>query len=131
MWYLKLREMTVLHRLTLCTGFEKLSILSRDNPLRGILSSIASPVFREFVLELGRSASFPERWSTMMEIWGFWRYFDGFFEERFARHGDFRLIIRVSQPFDREDLRKQAEWGFPLLAGRGCIYLETSRLAHN
>ena len=119
--YLKLTEMLVLRRLTFRTTFDQ--VLFLDHPLLGVLSTITSPVFREFVLELGRSVPPPEGQS--MGGWGLWKNFDDFFEERFARHGDFRLIIRISEHFDREDLRRKAERGFPLLADRGCIYFET------
>ena len=122
--YLNLTEMAVLHRLTFRTTFDQVFFLDRPLVL-GVLSTITSPAFHEFVLELGRSISHSEGWS--MTSWGLWRDFDDFFEERFAKHGDFRLIIRTSEPSDREDLRRQAsEWGFPLLAGRGCIYFEES-----
>ena len=122
--YLKLTEMAFLRRLTIRTTFNNV-FLDLDSPLLGMLSTIVSPVFCEFVLELGGTAPPPERRS--MKTWTLWRDFDNLFEERFARHGDFRLVVIItSEPSDWEDLRRKAEWGFPLLAERGCIYLETS-----
>ena len=121
LWYLKLTEMAVLRRLTLCTTFSELFPDLR-NPLFEILSTIMSPEFCEFVLEFG-SFNSPEICST--ESWDPWRDFDDLFEERFARHGDFRLIIKSSTPSDWENLRRKAEWGFPLLADRGCITLRS------
>ena len=124
LWYLNLTEMVVLHQLTVRTTFDPVSIQDRDNPLLGMLSSIVSPVFCKFVLELGGSSPLPERES--MKEWGPWRGFDNLVEEKFARNRGFRFIIRTSEPPDWEELRRRAECCFPVLAGRGCIYLQTS-----
>ena len=116
---LQLTEMAVLRRLTLrMAAFSDLDI-----PLVRMLSTIVSPAFCEFVLELGGSSPLPGRES--MEKWGPWRDFDNLVEDNFATNRDFRFIIKTSEPPDWEELRKRAEQGFPLLAGRGCIYLET------
>ena len=121
--YFKLTEMAVLHRLTVRTTFDQLSIQHNDGSFLGMLSTIVSPAFCEFVLELGGSSSLPS--GESMEEWGPWGGFDNLFENNFARNRDFRLIIRTSEFSDWEELRKLAEQSFPLLAGRGCIYLET------
>ena len=85
-----------------------------------------SPIFHEFVFELGGPASPPEGWSQ--ESCGLWRNVDNIFAEEFVRHGGFRLIVRTSDLSHWEDLRGRARWGFQLLTGRGCIYCEwTSR----
>ena len=115
---LKLTEMAVLRRFTLrATAFSNLG-----EPFFRMLSNIESPAFCEFVLELGRSSPLPERKS--MRKWGPWRDFDNLVEETFARNRDLKFIIRMSEFSDWEKLRKRAEQGFPLLAGRGCIHLE-------
>ena len=114
--------MVVLRRLTFCTTFSEL-FPDLGDPLFEMLSTIMSPEFCEFVLEFG-SFNSPEICS--MEGWDLWRDFDNLFEERFARNRDyFRLIIKSSMPSDWEDLRRKAEWGFPLLADRGCITLRS------
>ena len=116
---LKLTEMTALRRFTLrATAFSSLG-----EPFFRMLSTIESPAFCEFVLELGRSSPLPER--KFMRKWSPWRDFDNLVEDKFAKNRDFRFIIRMNESSDWEELRKRAEQGFPLLAGRGCIYLET------
>ena len=116
--------MAVLRQLTIRTTFNYV-FLDHDNLFFGMLSTIISPVFCEFVLELSGSAPPHERRCT--EDWDFWRDLDKLFEERFARRGDFRLIIiMIGEPSDWQDLQRLAEWAFPLLTDRGCIYLETS-----
>ena len=97
-----------------------------NNLLLGTLSTIASPIFHEFVFELGGPASPPQGWSQ--ESRGLWRNVDNIFAEEFVRHGGFRLIIKTSDLSHWEDLRGRAGWGFKLLTGRGCIYCDwTSR----
>ena len=125
--YLTFEKMAVLRRLTYCMMFHQLFIIPGCNTLLlGTLSTIASLIFREFVLELGGPASHPQGWSQ--ESRGLWRNVDNIFAEEFVRHGGFRLIIRTSDLSHWEDLRGRAGWGFPLLTGSGCIYCEwTSR----
>ena len=110
--------MTALRQLTLrTTAFSDLDI-----PLARMLSTIVSPAFYEFVLELGGS-SLPERESMIR--WGPWRDFDILVEDKFARNRDFRFIIRTGDSSDWEELQRQAKWGcFPQLASRRCIYFE-------
>ena len=115
--------MAVLRRLTLRTTFDN-GFLDLDNLFLGMLSTIASPVFCEFALEVG-GCSYPGPDSrAFMKKWSLWRDFDYLVENKFARNRDFRLIIKTSESSDWEELRKRVERGFPLLAGRGCIYLE-------
>ena len=116
---LKLTEMAALRRFTL----RAMTFSNLGEPLFRMLSTIESPAFCEFALELGRSAPLPER--KFMRKRGPWRDFDNLVEEKFARNRDFKFIIRMSESSDWEELRERAEQGFPLLAGRGCIYLET------
>lgn len=105
-------------------AFPHLSILSPTLGLRA-LSTITSPVFCEFVLELGKLPSQFSRPS--FEHWGHWQDgIDKLFEKRFAERGDFRLIIRTGKLYDREMFQAHARESFPLLARRDCIRFETS-----
>ena len=109
----------VLRRLTFRTTFHHLAVLSYSHSL---LSTIVSPVFCELVLEIHGSPSRFEPWR--LASWDAWGQ-SGYLIEGFARNGDFKLIVRASELSDREELRRQAERAFPLLASRGCIYFET------
>ena len=115
--------MTVLRRLTFRVTSGYLFHLSDRYPLCALLSTVVSPIFCEFVFEFCGSG--PPLARRPRESWGLRRDFDSLLEEKFARNRDFRLIIRTSELSDRQDLQRQAERAFPLLASRGCIYLET------
>ena len=101
-----------------------------DSLLRA-LSTIRSPVFREFVLELGGN---PDMFGGLpSSYWGCWKKIERFLEEQFAMHDDFRFIIRTPGPPSWEVLRWEALQGyarviFPLLASRGYIQFEVSLL---
>ena len=117
--YLDLTTIPVLRRLTFRTTFNHLAYLGYSYSL---FSTIVSPVFCELVLEIHGSPSRFEPWCLASSTaWGQ----SGYLLEGFARNGDFRLIIRASEVSDREELGREAERAFPLLASRGCIYLET------
>ena len=91
-----------------------------DSLLRA-LSTIRSPVFREFVLELGGN---PDIFGGLPSpYWGCWKKIESFLEEQFAMHDDFRFIIRRNQFHDRET----AEETFPLLASKQRIRFENLR----
>jgi hypothetical protein len=111
--YIHLAMMPVLRRLTFHTTLAGVDRFVNFDP---ILSSIVSPVFCELVLEIPWSP--PPFQLACLPISG-----DHHFE-RFAWNGDFRFIIRTSEPYVRELLGKQAKREFPLLASRGCIHLE-------
>ena len=114
--------MAVLRRLTLLARFRN-GLLGLDNSSLVMLSTIVSPVFCELVLAFD---GYPPEIQSMGG-WGLWRDFDKLLEERFASHRDFSLIIIIPrEPSGLEGLRMEAERGFPLLADRGCIYLQTS-----
>ena len=119
--YLTFREITALRRLTLRTA---------STPASGLafgflpISTITSPVFRELVLELdGLSSRFD---GPSPAYWGRWEEIDRLVEQRFAKHGDFRLVIRTGELSDQETFQRHTKENFPLLAGRGCIHFETS-----
>ena len=60
--------------------------------------------------------------------WGHWAEVDEFLHERFAKHGDFRLIIKTGSRYALDAFQRHAKEGFPLLASKGCIHFETSQL---
>lgn len=90
----------------------------------GALSTITSPIFSEFVFELGKLPFLLTR--PTWELWGHWVEIDQLFEERFAERGEFRLVIRTGKLYDRETFETFAKENFPLLARRGCVSFETS-----
>ena len=118
--FLKLTELKDLRRLTVCPvvltfpniAFEFLPILT-----------ITSPTFCELVLVVGGFCSYSNEMS-----WGRWAKVDGFLHERFAKHGDFRLIIRTGNRYPLGAFQRHAKEGFPLLASGGCIHFDTSPL---
>jgi len=113
----------VLRRLTFRMAFLHMSSLPFKF-VRGALSTISSPDFREFVLEFGKIPSHFTQPSS--EHWGHWATIDRFFQERWAERGDFKLIIRTGKLYDRETFEAYAKETFPLSARRGCIQFETS-----
>jgi hypothetical protein len=78
--------------------------------------TISSPVFSEFVLELGILSAFPS-W----EHQDYWEGIDGFLEQRYAKHGGFKLIIRQCESHFWDTLQTDVKEAFPLLESRGCI----------
>lgn len=95
------------------------------NHLYIALSSITSPNFREFVLELGEFPSYFNR--PPLKHWGRWEEIDRFLNGRFAERADFRLVIRTGRlHVNRATFQKRAKETFPLLTSRGCIAFETS-----
>jgi hypothetical protein len=106
-----LKKLTVLRQLTLRVIFLEEFTFS-SIPL--LILSIPSPVFSVLVLELGRfhypSRGHRERWSEI----------DRFLEQRYAKHGDFKLVIRC----DWDIYPTAVKETFPLLGSRGCIHFE-------
>ena len=122
-YYLNYTENVVLRQLIFRVAFPHVSTLSFESTLGG-LSTIMSLAFREFVLELGKLPSQFNRSSS--EHWGYWDEVDKLFEERFAKRGDFRVVIRTGKLYDRETFQTHAKENFLLLTRRGCIRFETS-----
>ena len=117
--------MSVLRRLTFRLTFGHLFNLTGRDPFGILLSTIVSPIFCELVLEFcGKGLPLYQRPLGSLELR---TDFDSILEEKFARSRDFRLIIRAGKldNWDFYRFRMQVHQGFPLLAGRGCIYLET------
>lgn len=123
MEYLNFSGSMVLRRLTFRVPFPELSVLSLEVILRA-LSTIVSPAFSEFTLELGKLPSQFSRHPS--EHWGRWNEIDKLFGGQLGERGDFRLIVRTGKLYDRETFRVHAQESFPLLARRGCIRFETS-----
>ena len=119
----RLTGIMALRRFTLRTSISQMPFV--PDPLLEALPTIMSPVFCEFTLEMGILPSNFNR--PALEHWGYWGGIDQFLEERFARHGGFKFIIRTGRLYDREIFQRHARETFPLLAGRGCIYFEISR----
>lgn len=119
---LRFTDLTVLRRLTLRTTFFRMSNLPRD-ALCITLSSITSPSFSEFVLELG-ILPFPS--GLRFELWDDCDEVDSFLEERFAKNRDFKFIIKTSELHDRGAFERYAKEAFPLLAGTGRLRFEIS-----
>lgn len=121
--YFIYRGNRVLRRLTFRLAFPHMSVIPFKLAL-GALSTIRSPNFCEFVLELGKVPS--QFIQSSSEHWGYWGNIDRFFEERWTEREDFRLIIRTGKLYDRETFEAHAKETFPLSARRGFIRFETS-----
>ena len=121
--YLKLTGMTTLHRLTCRAPFK--SAIIRPDLLIELFSTINSPFFCEFVLELATIPSQLE--PRYLYLWGHWKEIDEFLEGKFSRRGDFKVIIRAGKTYDQEIFQNFVKGGFPLLVRRGCVRFEKSQ----
>ena len=88
----------------------------------GGFSTIASPFFREFVVELNQlpSQSDEPSWSDQ----GPWKEVDEFLYVRFSGREGFKVIIKTGGPCDWTTFQLHVMVNFPLLVKKGCIYLE-------
>lgn len=118
---LNFAKLTVLRRLTLRMEFSQVSTFERDPFLRA-LSTIASPLFCEFVIELDRPPVHFDR--SPLEHWGRWGAIDRFLAGKLAQPGDFRFVIRANRLRDQETFQKHAVESFRLSARKGCIHFE-------
>ena len=117
---LEFTEITVLRRLTLrMVSPQALDVFV------GALSTITSPVFRELVHEVNGRSCRSSR--TYPELWLCWKKIDKFLEGRFAEQGDFRVVIRTGELYNREPFRAHMKKAFPFLAKRGQVGFEASR----
>ena len=117
---LRFANLAVLRRLTLCVSFGLWTPFTEHTLLLGLLSTITSPVFREFVFE-PHDQDFCSSESALV-YWDPWKGVDELLEERFSEEEDFRVIIRTGDlPYDQETLQIFATESFPLLMERGCI----------
>jgi hypothetical protein len=120
--HLTLAELTVLRRLTFRMAFSQVSNFRWDLLLR-VLSTIVSPIFYEFVLELREPPSIFGR--ALSEHWERWKDIDALLEERFAEHGDFRFVVRTDKLHDRATFQRRVKKSLPFLARRECVHFET------
>lgn len=118
---LELANLSILRRLTLRVLPGPRAPFSAHTHFLRLLSTVASPVFREFVFEPhDRNSS-----ESALMYWHPWKGVDELLEERFSREGDFRVVIRTGGLiYDQRTLQLVATEGFPLLAGRGCVHFE-------
>lgn len=121
MRHLTFGEIAGLRRLTLRTAF---------TPMFGVafwfipISTITSPVFRKFVLELGE---IPSRFDgTSPLCWGRWGETDRLVAQRVARDSDFRFTVRTDKLHHSETFQRHTKETFPLVASSGRIHFETS-----
>lgn len=118
---LELGRIAGLRRFTLRMKFDHVSNLRR-NSLLEVLSTITSPVFCEFVLEVD---VLPVQFNgSYSKDWGCWTEIDRLLKKRFARHGTFRLVIRTGKLDDEETFKRHAKERFPLLAKKGYVHFE-------
>ena len=95
-------------------------------PLSRTFSTITSPLFSEFVLELEwiptirGSAHDAQRW------WGVWTELDEIFERMDIERG-FRVVIRAQEVGKKSNLIVQAKDRLPLMAARKGITFEIGR----
>ena len=123
---LKFTQNTVLRRFILRMSFRQVSTFALEM-LPRVISTITSPAFCEFVLELTRVPS-PSYWETSI-YWGHWERIDRFLENQFSERGDFRLVIRTGElGYQETSFQARAKETFSLLASRGCIFFEISTL---
>ena len=122
---LKLTQNAVLRRFILRMSFRQVPTFALQI-LPRVISTIMSPVFCEFVLELTRvPPSYP--WGPWMLDWGHWRRIDRFLEDQFSECGDFRFVIRTGELGDQEIIfQERTKETFSFLAARGCIRFEIS-----
>ena len=126
--HLSYTENRVLRQLTLRTPFPQVPILSLELTPR-TLSTITSPIFSKFVLELGKKNFLPNSLGFLGNIGAAGTRSTSLFEDRFALERDeFRLVIRTGKPYDRGGgtFQTHAKASFPFPARRGCVLFETS-----
>lgn len=101
----------------------RLAMIINPEVLIGMLATVKSPFFCEFVLELsGLTSHFDPLFS---EGWDRWKEIDRFLEEKFAKRADFKVVIRTGSTHDQALFQKHSEGGFPLLVRRECVHFET------
>lgn len=123
-------KLTALRRLTLRMAFPHVNFRVQDS-LSVAISTITSPVFREFVLEFTGSPHYNCLTTRNCGVgWSGcdWDKIDKPLEEQFAGLGDFRMVIRTEKLQDPKHFQGHAETAFRLLASRGCIWFETPSL---
>lgn len=122
-------KLSTLRRLTLRMVFPHVNFRCVQYFLSATISTIASPVFREFVLEFAGPSSLYDCLSTRncWVCWAEcdWNEIDKLLTVKFAELEGFRMVIRTEGLQNPEHFREHAETPFRLLASRGCIRFET------
>jgi len=117
---LTLKQNLALRRFVVRVAFTDLTRISLP-VLQRVLKTIRSPIFSDFVLELGT----PKAKLTSdirPQICGRWTAID----RRLARCGSVRLVIRTAGAHEDEAFRERTKEVFPLMAESGLILFETS-----
>jgi len=88
-----------------------------------ILSTITSPSFSEFILEIESVPTTLGGACTAWCMWGRWTEFDEMFERMNIERG-FRVVIRAEEVDGESNFILQFEDRFPLMAARKGIVFE-------
>lgn len=120
---LRLTKMSALRQLTIHVPWY-LEVTTGLNFIIGMLSTITSSTFSKFVLKFGSSLrlfspevlGYRNRWQEADIVLG-----------RFAKRGEFKLVVGMSSHFQRTSLQRDIKQMFPLLMLRGCIHFEVTR----
>ena len=120
---LELREAPLLRQFTLRMLFYQASHLALES-LVGVISTITSPFFCQFVLELSQLPSHFH--GPSYTRWDRWKEIDTFLDNQFAGREDFKLIIRTGEVPYQEAFQERTRGTFSSLASRGCVHFETS-----
>jgi len=118
---LNLTDATKLRSLTLRAAFG-IIVLPNDELFK-TLSTITSPFFSEFFLEVERVPTQPAPTYDAWTWWGTWTELDEMFERIDMERG-FRVVIRVEEVDGGSNFAVQAEDWLPLMAARKKIVFE-------
>lgn len=121
--HIQLCSLKSIRRLTYCVPFRQAAVIG-PKLICGVLSTIKSQVFYEFVLELKGLS----RDSKILPlVLGHWEETDRFIEERFVRWDrNFKFIVRTGAYDYLQSFREHVKGVFPALTYRGCIHFEMS-----
>ena len=119
---LNLVDATNLRSLTLRVAFD--TIRYPYDVLSQTLSTITSPSFSEFVLEVERVPTILEPGNDAWRWWGTWTELDEMFERMDIERG-FKVVIRAEEMDRGLNLISQAENRLPLMAARRGIVSKT------
>ncbi|KAF9781843.1 hypothetical protein BJ322DRAFT_248918 [Thelephora terrestris] len=111
---LKLGEIKDLRRVTVRPVLATYHNFARSFPL---IFTISSTALCELELVVGR---FPPHFDGVR--WDLWGGIDWFLYDRFAKHGDFKLTIKLGHCYDLGSFQRDAKEGFRWLESRGCVF---------
>lgn len=110
-----------MRRVTFRTKHPK-ALLRELHPFIEFLSTITSPVFCEFVIELDKHPSYGDSPSLK---WGRWGVVDRFLYDIFSHRENFRVTVRSHRGYDQQMVELEAIARFPMLFQRGYLHFET------